>query len=217
MSAAASTRPLFMDARDPICWKWMPELLARVRRFSSQYGTDDPDGAVLCSQLVKNFTADVARDDRGFITLPFVLGVLSLEDGRPTGHLVLSIDSDGVRRWATVVQMEMDRTVPRAIRRQVSEVVERWARERGCEGIQAFAISPERVRAYSIFYSLRFTHTILRRPIAALGGGGATEPTCEVEEPSPDSDTTRTGAANSLSPPGFQTALGSETREPNRP
>jgi hypothetical protein len=153
------------------CVRWLdaglallPAAIARVRKFSAAYGTDDPGG----EELVKAILLQASADE------PMVVVALFLRGRKIVGHYVVSVDTWMTSRLLTILQFELDESIPiERVRAEIREL-ERFAKRRGCSGLQALTVNETLARAFRTFYDFKYHATVLRRAFAAEGDAATT-------------------------------------------
>ena len=121
----------------PSHWSYVPEAVARIRRFVRTFGTDqDPDA------LVQTFKAHFVAE-----TGNAPLWLWLDEAGTPVGHLFAWLDS-GRRRSLFVGQVWSDRALPEALRDSIVAALEAHARALGCWALEGWVENPAILRLY---------------------------------------------------------------------
>jgi len=165
-AAAAVSDPVY----SVVCGRWsdaglamLPAAIARVRKFATAYGTDDPGG----EDLVKAILGHLATDDPGVILAVFLRG------RKVIGHYVVSIDQWMQRRLLTILHFELDEPIPLDRVRAEIDSLEAWGRRHGCSGFQTMTVNDTLARVFKTFYDFRYHATVLRRPFVAEGDTAA--------------------------------------------
>jgi hypothetical protein len=163
--------PVALPVYSIACVRWLdaglallPVAIARVRKFSTAYGTDDPGG----EELVKAILREASTDE------PMVLVALFVRGRKVVGHYVVSVDTWMTSRLLTILQFELDESIPIERVREELAAVEAFGKTRGCSGLQALTVNETLARAFRTFYGFKYHATVLRRPFAAEGDAAAT-------------------------------------------
>jgi hypothetical protein len=153
---------ILMHYSNPVAWLYMPQLIARVRKFSEDMNLDlNPD---LMEEMVRvNFVAQT----------PQVLALASVEESKMVGHLVASIDTlsnyrgEKVKRYLTILQAEHDKDNPMSpeYRKQALGVCQEWAKSYYCDAIQILCEEEWRVRLFRDRYGFKVSKTIMHMEV----------------------------------------------------
>lgn len=137
----------------------LPVVIARVRKFSTTYGTDDPGG----EEMVRSILAHVAAE------VPTLFAAAFVRDRRVIGHYVVMIDTWVTKKLVTILQFKLDEAIPLDRVRAEIDALEKWGRTHGCTGFQTMTRNETLARAFRTFYGFRYHATVLRRAFAAEG------------------------------------------------
>lgn len=127
----------------------MPQLLRRIVRFTEQYPTEQ-NAAELCQAMSASFLSGA-----GVIRAWAVV-----HEGQIVGHVLAQFDA--TRRTVFLHQLELDRSVPVAQRREGEVAVEAWARACGATRLEAVTWHEDRVFRR---YGFQRERSIIRRKL----------------------------------------------------
>lgn len=145
---------IFLFKENPFAWALMPELLSRVKGFCQKFDTDS-NGEVLAEAIIAHFTT----------TNPSVLAVVAFNGRKMVGHLLASIDLYHDKKYATIIQYELDKPVDMGILQAALDRIGQWGKSHGAEQVQVLAQSDKLAKAFRRFYDFRQHRILMRRII----------------------------------------------------
>jgi len=155
------TKIIFLTKDKPLSWALMPGALERIRAFCAQYDTDS-SGQQLCDAVTAHFATPN----------PMVLVVVALrgtgipgERKKMIGHLLASIDTYHDKKFATILQYQLDERVDTSILKATLDRLGTWAGSHGAEQFQVLAQSRSLAKAFEKFYGFSEHRVLLRRKI----------------------------------------------------
>lgn len=147
-----------VERRDSMSWALMPELLRRVREFCDKYDSE-ADARIVGEMIQAQFVKDT----------PGIVGMLHVVDGRATGHMLCSVGEWMGTRIATVLQLELGRSLDRSLSDAVLAWVNVWAYENGAKFVHCLVREEAAVRLFRQRYGFDREYASMRRPVIAPG------------------------------------------------
>jgi hypothetical protein len=134
----------------------MPEACERIGRFCQQVAADVP-AELLVETLWHNFIA----------ANPLMIAFLGLEDSGVVGHCLVDIESwaGSTEKFATVLQFQLDRPVPRSEMQRCYAQLVRWALSHDATQLQALASNERTARLFRQRYGFATHRILMRRPL----------------------------------------------------
>lgn len=153
--AEGALEVLVLTCTDARAWAYWPIGAKRVADFCVKYDTD-ADPMLMVAQLR---TAFVQPKSNAYI-------LLLLEDGNVIGHLLVTLEEWFGTRIASIVQYELDKTIPRSMANETLRCVEDWARQAGAAFVQCMARNEAVARTFSTYFNFKRERVMLRKSLS---------------------------------------------------
>jgi hypothetical protein len=155
LAALKNLEAVVLRSSDARSWWLFPAAVLRVSEFVRKYDSD-ADPLLMVAQLKQAFIHP----------RPAAHLMVLLEDNVIVGHLLVIVETWFGTDFATIVQLEIDRPVPRAMARDTMAFIEDWAKEMGCKFIQCMARNEQVARAFKIFHGFERTRVMMKKSLS---------------------------------------------------
>lgn len=146
-----------MAKDSPDCWRYMPEVCERLRRFCARYDSDaDPE------QLVQTYQANFVA------STPYMICLVALDGESIIAHLLVQLSEWMGCRYGMILQYEHEedaRGIPPLALQRTASWVERWAKDQGAKYMQNMVRNPKLSSLFAKEYGYHPHAMIMRKAL----------------------------------------------------